>query len=42
MMLYDAGYRDEHAAGRVGMALIRMSQAIKKMMQAEGDRLHPF
>lgn len=37
-MLHDAGYRRKHAAARIGMALIRMSQATKKMMQAEGDR----
>lgn len=37
-MLHDAEYRSKHAAARVGMALFRMAQAIKKMMQMESDR----
>lgn len=38
-MIFDPKRRKEERSARIGMALFRMSQAIKKMTQAESDAL---
>lgn len=38
-MIFDPQYRKDHRSARVGMALFRMSQAIKKVTQTESDNL---
>ncbi|MFD0712543.1 MarR family winged helix-turn-helix transcriptional regulator [Paenibacillus sp. GCM10027626] len=38
-MIFDPQYRKDNRSARIGMALFRMSQAIKKVTQAESDTL---